>query len=318
MPSAVSHPAVVSRETRALNPLWLIILVTLLVFANAIQAPFVWEDKELVLENRFIRSFSSAKFFFLPSYWRECHVAPGMAYKPVTMWSYALDFQLWGLRPWGYHLTNVALHAANALLLFALARGLKLGGSAALATTLLFAVHPLHTETVDWVKNRADLLSTLFLLAAFVLFVRWRPPDGASRGALSYWASLAAFALAAMSKGAGLALCPVLAFYVLLFLPRRDWRTALAATAPFWALAVAYLVNLAFLMQCRLQLTVMTGASETGVTGVLGAVAGYLQLLALPVRLAADRASAAELSLAPGTLAALALATALACLAACR
>ncbi|MBM4079741.1 MAG: hypothetical protein FJ278_08585, partial [Planctomycetes bacterium] len=138
--------------------MWLIILVTLLVFANAIQAPFVWEDKELVLENRFIRSFSSAKFFFLPSYWRECHVAPGMAYKPVTMWSYALDFQLWGLRPWGYHLTNVALHAANALLLFALARGLKLGGSAALATTLLFAVHPLHTETVDWVKNRADLL----------------------------------------------------------------------------------------------------------------------------------------------------------------
>ncbi|MBM4086233.1 MAG: hypothetical protein FJ272_15725, partial [Planctomycetes bacterium] len=101
-----------------------------------------------------------------------------MAYKPVALCSFAVDYGLWGHEPWGYHLTNVMLHCVSGILLWALGRRLMLGPLAAFSAALIFAVHPVHTEALDWVKNRAELLPTGFGLIALLGFIQCWPPDG--------------------------------------------------------------------------------------------------------------------------------------------
>ncbi|MBM4045907.1 MAG: tetratricopeptide repeat protein [Planctomycetes bacterium] len=298
----------------------MVLVLTSTVFANALQGGFVWDDLELVLENRFIRSLSSARFFFTPHYWRECHTMPGMAYKPVTMGSFALDYKLWALEPWGYRLTNLALHAANALLLFAFLRRLRMSPGVSLWAALLFAVHPIHVEAVDWVKNRADLLCFTFSLLTFILFVSALtegPTEG--RGALGrgrrYAACLAAFALALASKGSAIAFCPLSSLYVLLFLPRPRWRKALTASLAFWILAAAYLTCLSCLVKSEVIVVSSPGLDlfRLGRTAL-----AYGELAALPTRLAADRVVPSEIAFSLGTGLGLVLALVAACLCADR
>ncbi|HBG05100.1 MAG TPA: hypothetical protein DDY22_05995 [Geobacter sp.] len=115
---------------------------------------------------------------------------------PVTWISHMLDIEIFGLNPAGHHLVNVSLHALNAALLFLVLRGMSgaLWRSAMVAA--LFALHPLHVESVAWVAERKDVLSTLFWMLTLLLYASYlkRP------GALRYLATLACFALGLMAK----------------------------------------------------------------------------------------------------------------------
>ena len=116
---------------------------------------------------------------------------------PLTWLSHMLDCQLYGLHPWGHHLTNVLLHAATTILLFLVLWRMTgdLWPSAFVAA--LFAVHPLHVESVAWVAERKGLLSGLFFvltLGAYVGYVRHR------FSLLRYLAVVVLFALGLMAK----------------------------------------------------------------------------------------------------------------------
>ena len=120
----------------------------------------------------------------------------GANWFPVTWLSHMLDCQLYGVEPGGHHITNVILHVANALLLLVLlyamtGEPLKCGFVAA-----LFALHPLHVESVAWVSERKDVLSTLLGLLAICAYVRY-----ASRPAIRWYVpTLLLFALSLMAK----------------------------------------------------------------------------------------------------------------------
>jgi tetratricopeptide (TPR) repeat protein len=92
---------------------------------------------------------------------------------PLTWVSLLLDGQLFGLRPGGYHLTSLLLHAANTVLLFVLFRRLTGAAWRSAFVAALFALHPLHVEPVAWVASRKDLLSTLFWLLALWAYCRY-------------------------------------------------------------------------------------------------------------------------------------------------
>ena len=85
---------------------------------------------------------------------------------PLTVWSHMLDCQLFGLKPWGHHLTSVLLHALNAALVFALLQLMTGATWRSLAVAALFAWHPLRVESVAWVAERKDVLSGFFGLLA--------------------------------------------------------------------------------------------------------------------------------------------------------
>lgn len=179
--------------------------VTLVIYFPALANNFVnLDDPEYVSERTEIRSvnleFVRWMFGFHFSNWH-----------PLTWFSHALDYAIWGLNPWGHHLSNVAFHSMNVFLLSVLAymivnyRGQGVEKRAlitAAVTALVFGIHPVHVESVAWVSERKDVLSTFFVLLTLISYVRYvvaREEPGRS-GALLYGMSLIFFILALMSK----------------------------------------------------------------------------------------------------------------------
>lgn len=155
-------------------------------------------------------------------------------YRPLVTASFALDHAVYGLTPWGFHLTNVLLHGANACLVLLLVRRIvpAAGISGALAAALLFAAHPVHPNAVGWVAARSDLLVGLATLGMLVCFARAER----SRGTPAYLGAILLFAAALASKESG-AVAVGLAFA----LPSRwSWRRRLLRLAPCVGLLIAY------------------------------------------------------------------------------
>ena len=101
-------------------------------------------------------------------------------YWPLVYTSFWLEHKLWGFAPAGYHAVNVVLHAANTLLVRRLAERLAVPGAWLVAA--VFAVHPLHVESVAWIIERKDLLSGLCYLAAFLAWLRFTDEPRGGRG----------------------------------------------------------------------------------------------------------------------------------------
>ena len=115
---------------------------------------------------------------------------------PLTWLSHMLDVEMWGLWPGGHHLTSSALHVVNTLLLFGLLRALTKERWRSTLVAALFALHPLHVESVAWVSERKDVLSTLFGLGSLWLYATWTR----KRGTRLYLSALVSFALSLLAK----------------------------------------------------------------------------------------------------------------------
>ena len=198
-------------------------LTTLIVFLPALKAGFVnWDDEVNFLVNPNYRGLGLAQL-----QWMFTNFLMGN-YIPLTWMTFGLDYVVWGMNPAGYHLTNILLHAVNAVLFYFVAlhllrlsapRHLVERSSAPIIgsafATLLFAVHPLRAESVAWVTERRDVLSGLFCLAAVLTYLQYcGVPDrqtGRTRNAPAwYWASLGFFALALLSKSMAMTLPAIL------------------------------------------------------------------------------------------------------------
>jgi tetratricopeptide (TPR) repeat protein len=126
---------------------------------------------------------------------------------PLTMLSHMLDCQLFGLQPWGHHLTSLLLHALNTALVFLLLRTLTGAVWRSLLVAALFGAHPLHVESVAWVAERKDVLSTFFGLLSLLFYARYAQAAEAGKRrawanllSSNYWLALVFFALGLMSK----------------------------------------------------------------------------------------------------------------------
>ncbi len=149
-------------------------LITTLIFSRSLFNDFIYsyDDELYVAGNKDLANgitFSSLAYIVKPGVIANWH--------PVTMFSHALDVELFGLAPWGHHLTSVLLHAVNTVLLFMLLRGVTGAHWRSAAVAGLFALHPLHVQSVAMVAQRKDLLSTLFLFLAIHSYATRRPGD---------------------------------------------------------------------------------------------------------------------------------------------
>src|SRR5438132_8004207 len=191
------------RWVRWLAPL-LVALFTLAAFLPALQNQFVnWDDKDNFLDNPHYRGLGWTRLRWM---WTT-HLGH---YIPLTWMTLGLDYLLWGMNPVGYHLTNLLLHAANAVVFFFVVRriltlalpspserGHALAVSAGVAA-LVFAIHPLRVESVAWATERRDVLSGLFYLSAVLAHLRACDREERARG--WYWGAVALFAGALLSK----------------------------------------------------------------------------------------------------------------------
>jgi tetratricopeptide (TPR) repeat protein len=155
---------------------WILASLGLLVgmaYINCLSNDFVGDDSSLVLKNQAITTIKGLPTLLTSDYWvnfRGPHEAAPVQssglYRPLVSVSYALNFALGGLAPWGYHLLNVALHLLVTWLVFLVASHVGLAREPAFVAAAVFAVHPLHTEAVAQVVGRAELLMSLGVLGA--------------------------------------------------------------------------------------------------------------------------------------------------------
>lgn len=238
-------------------------LVVIAVYIPALFNNFVgWDDSVYIVENHFIRSLNPYFFkkAFLGFYAANWH--------PLTWISHALDYSIWGLNPFGHHLTSVMLHGMNVFLVVVLAtkllkaakRGVEKSAGilsekgiliAAAVTGLLFGIHPLHVESVAWAAERKDVLCAFFCLLGAIAYANFseakRKPRGENAGTVIstrwYLASFFFFALALMSKPMAVTLPVIL--LILDWYPFRKFdtpggfRKSLKEKIPFFALSLA-------------------------------------------------------------------------------
>ncbi len=146
----------------------IIISITAISFSSAINNGFTsWDDSYYVVENRYIKDFS---WEGLTKLWTE---RTGLGGTRLTLTSFMVDFKLWGLNPKGYHAENVLWHIFNSVLLFFLIGRLIKNRKVAFITAILFAVHPMHVESVAWIVERKDVLYTFFLLLCFHAYISY-------------------------------------------------------------------------------------------------------------------------------------------------
>lgn len=142
-----------------------LVVATLLAYLPSFGNGFVWDDEQYVHAQPLIESWGG-----LARIWLE----PGAtkAYYPVTFTTFFVEHLLWGKEPRGYHAVNVLLHVVNALLVWACLGHLRVPG--AWGAALLFALHPVHVESVAWVAERKNLASGLCYLAATLAWLSYR------------------------------------------------------------------------------------------------------------------------------------------------
>jgi tetratricopeptide (TPR) repeat protein len=197
-----------------------LLLAVAIVYAPAFRYGFVsLDDPNYVPNNPYVSgglTWANVQWAFT-SQWASYWI-------PLTWISYMAEVRLFGMRPDVMHVTNVLLHAANTLLLLAwLYRTTGAAGRSALVAAL-FALHPLHVESVAWITERKDVLSTLFLLLALHAYTGWiRKPSGGRYAALILW-----FVLGLLAK-------PMLVTLPVLLVACDVWpfqRLSLAARGP--------------------------------------------------------------------------------------
>ena len=223
-----------------------IVLLAALAFAPALGAGFIWDDDDYVTDNTMLHDASG-----LARIWR-----PGQThqYYPLVFTSFWIEYQSWELEPSGYHIDNILLHAACAILVWRLVR--RLGVPGAWLVGAVFVLHPVHVESVAWVTERKNVLSGVFYLLAMHAYLAFdtspRADDGddgrrpVPRRWTRYALSLVLFACALLSKSVT---CSLPAALVLVLFLRRDKLSVrrLLPLAPFFVLGLVAALNTALL-----------------------------------------------------------------------
>jgi len=204
----------------------LLAAVTLAAYWPARHFDFLnWDDLTYVSKNDHVRGGLTWNGFF----WSFTHVYCSN-WHPLTWLSHMLDCQLYGLNPGGHHLTSLLLHSVNASLLFVALKRLTgaLWRSALVAA--LFALHPLHVESVAWVTERKDVLFVFFYLLGLISYFRWLD----SHKRIDYGVCFGLFAASALSKSTAVTF-PVVLLLIDHFLAKRK---AWGEKVPFFAVSL--------------------------------------------------------------------------------
>lgn len=213
----------------------LLFALVLLTYAPAMMAGFIWDDDQYVTDNIHLQTAGG-----LWRIWFEPGATP--QYYPLVFSTFWVECRLWGLNPAGFHVVNILLHALNAVLLFRALSTLQVPG--AFFAAALFAVAPVHVESVAWVSERKNVLSGMFYLLAFLAYWRFvcRGEDGDASHSARRWQdyvlSLVLFGCALMSKSVTCSLPAAILLVLWWKKGRLTFRTVIAVL-PMFAIGIA-------------------------------------------------------------------------------
>ena len=221
---------------KPINLAALLALLVILMYFPVCKADYIWDDDAYVIQNKNLQTAQGLKRI-----WLEPKTSP--QYYPLVFSSFWIERQLFGLNPHASHRLNVCLHILNALLLWAVLS--RLGVAASFFIALVFALHPVHLESVAWITERKNVLSAFFYLLSMLAYLTFSLPrrtpavKARLRPLALYALSMFLFVCAMLSKTVTATL-PVILVSVLWWkkdkLEKRDWL----AIAPMGALGIIF------------------------------------------------------------------------------
>lgn len=219
-----------------------LLVATLCAYRPVFDAAYIWDDDWYLTANPYLKDLAGLARLWVPESRPQ--------YYPAVFTTFWIEHQLWGLEPFGYHLVNVLLHALNAILVWRVARALGMPGAWWIGA--VFALHPVHVESVAWVTERKNVLSGCFYLCAFLAYLRFDPfgVDATPPRERTRWrwyaVALLCFVFALLAKTVT---CSLPAVLILAMFWRRApfTRSRLAALAPFFVVGLVLALHTAHL-----------------------------------------------------------------------
>ncbi len=256
----------------------LIALVSLISYANIFQNEFVWDDHVFILENSDIRSFSSIPLFFTKD-------ADGL-YRPLRTLHYAIIYSFAGKSEFWYHFNSIFLHTIISILVFLIIEEVLGTKGISLASALIFASHPIHTERVTNMTGGFDLLGIFFMLASFYFYIKFSKYHHKK----SLLFSLLLFLIAVFSSEEALMLPLLIILYEFCFKkegPGKELiKSKIAIYAPYFAIALLYAAIRFFALGIRGRIeNYLAGSFYLTMLTMLKAYAYYIYLLFFPANL---------------------------------
>ncbi len=209
----------------------LLVIITLVVYAKAYTNGLAnnWDDNMYLLDNSMVQQLNWQNFL---NYFNQYNLGN---YHPLTLLSLGIDFALFGMNPTAFHTENILLHAINVLLVFYFARIILKNNTASFVVALLFAVHPMHTESVAWVTERKDVLFFFFFMAGMIVYSFYAQGKLKKSG---YIIAFFLFLLSLLSKSTGV-IFPFILLLTDYILKRPMTKIAWLEKIPYLLLAIA-------------------------------------------------------------------------------
>jgi len=261
-----------------------------LPYLNILINGFVYDDDAQVIENPYVRSFRYLKEIFTTNVWSFSGVVVSNYYRPVMTLGYLVCYKLFGMQAYGFHLVSLLLHVLVVCLVFVLTERLTGNRVCAFVAGALFALHPVHTESVAWIAAVTDLEVTFFYLLTFGIFLAVARPGG-RRSEPLVAAMGVTFLLALFSKEQAMTLPALATVYEHFFREDRSETSTsqkLGRYGVLWLVGVAYvLFRIHFLGGLAPEEKFRQVTPQQIVLSAIALVAQYVWKLLWPVRLCA-------------------------------
>ncbi|HON50605.1 MAG TPA: tetratricopeptide repeat protein [Candidatus Sumerlaeota bacterium] len=198
-----------------LIPFLIILVVSAGCYLNALGGGFAFDDVDMVQNNFLIRSLKNMPEIWRTSWWSGSGRRSN-EYRPLAVFSFALNYTAGKLNPLGYHLVNILLHALFSILFYWFLKKIGSDEKMALISALLFAAHPIHTEPVNNIVGRAEILAAIFVFAGLIQFWNAHKTNLPAKRLVCLLASAMFFLLGMLSKESAIALLPAVLFLALM------------------------------------------------------------------------------------------------------
>ncbi|NCQ65805.1 MAG: hypothetical protein COZ34_04035 [Candidatus Pacebacteria bacterium CG_4_10_14_3_um_filter_34_15] len=146
----------------------ILLIIGLLAYLPSLKNSFLWDDEQFIYNNSYVKNFELKKIF------TENTIAgageTSSYYRPLTTLSFAIDHQIWGLNPIGFHLTNTLLHVLTGIILFTLLIYLGISKNASFWISAIFLAHPIQTEAVVYANSRGDSIYAFWSILGLLTF----------------------------------------------------------------------------------------------------------------------------------------------------
>ncbi len=251
----------------------LIMLLGIISYGNSTTGKFVWDDAILVTGNAHIKSWDNLDKIIREDIGSGAN-KKSSSYRPMQIFTYMLDYSLWKLDEFGYHITNITLHLLAGLCVFWLILILFDDWLLSLFASLLFVTHPIHAEAVSYISGRADSLAALFILLSLIFYIK----QVSAPRAKFYIAALSCYILALLSRENSIILPALALLFHYVFKKKINYRfffSLVAVTCLYVGLRVIALKDI-------LSVEPVTSTVFQRLPGFFVAVTNYIRLLLVP------------------------------------